>query len=950
MKARTTISFVILFLVLLALPVAGRYTHYYAGRPPARPEVARPALVEIEVPTPPAEQYSDEVIQPGDGLVLVDMAHDNQLQMPELSVLAGRLAARGHRLASWTGGSLEEALLEAGAFLVAVPLEFYDEDEVSAVEEFVDSGGRLLLIGDPTRYHLLEDDWGWISGIDSDAPYLNSLSASFGITFVDDYLYNVQSNEGSFRNIRLSDWGESELTAGLEAIVFYAAHSLAVAEEMAIIRADGDTWSSATDRAGGLIVAAQAAQGRALALGDLTFMTEPYHTVRDNSQLIAQIADFLTGAERTFSLSQFPLSFGPKAALIFTNNPDLGPGQLQLVDDLQEAFDESGRSLVLAEERDSRADAIFAGLYSQADPVTDTLAALGVTLTYTVTQPPEDHKDDRDDNELTPPEDDAGSSDEETMEDAAEKEQTVSIEGLGSYSMSGTALITYQPEGEQQELIVLAASQEGLANVFGRLLEGDLLDCVLADAITLCPTGLPSEEVAADWEPTEAEPDENGDGEGEDGAPAGVEGELAYGDTVSGELEADEEHLWTFEGAAGDLITIRVETTSSDMDLVLTLEEADGATLASADSSGGGGAEEIAGHELAETGAYAIRIAEYWGEGGDYALSLGLAGEEGNGDEDAAGGTITMGETVQETLDEGQTAAWVFSGEADQAVLIILQPDETGDAVLELQDPDGQLLESSDSGFAGEEERIDGLLPADGEYRIVVADYFGEPISYSLTLEEGGEGGLLGGWGVLIVSSDLGTPVTQGRTSADIFYDILSPDYDVTLWSLADDGDIGAEDMQGYQLVIWTSGDFREGDGSGLFAYMVDGGPLLLSGAYSVFEEGDETAALRDLEVSSSSSLLTTGFEAGEIIELSGEMEVIVFDYDQEEDEDTIAVFLRGPGSEQAGEPIVTAFDEGTPDAIQAMLIGFPLYMLPDSAQVQLVANAMEWFQVTPLP
>jgi hypothetical protein len=117
-----------------------------------------------------------------------------------------------------------------------------------------------------------------------------------------------------------------------------------------------------------------------------------------------------------------------------------------------------------------------------------------------------------------------------------------------------------------------------------------------------------------------------------------------------------------------------------------------------------------------------------------------------------------------------------------------------------------------------------------------------------------------------------------------------------------------------------------------------------------MFEEGDETAALRDLEVSSSPSLLTTGFEAGEIIELSGEMEVMVSDYDQEEDEDTIAVFLRGPGSERAGEPIVTGIDEGAPGAIQAMLIGFPFYMLPDSAQVQLVANAMEWFQVTPLP
>ena len=55
---------------------------------------------------------------------------------------------------------------------------------------------------------------------------------------------------------------------------------------------------------------AQAEEGRVLALGDLTFMTEPYHTVRDNSRLILHIADFLTGAERSYVLADFPRFFG----------------------------------------------------------------------------------------------------------------------------------------------------------------------------------------------------------------------------------------------------------------------------------------------------------------------------------------------------------------------------------------------------------------------------------------------------------------------------------------------------------------------------------------------------------------------------------------------------------------------------------------------------------------
>ena len=236
MNARKVFSSLILFLVLLALPIAYRTTFYYSGRAPER-EITPLNLDEIQIPTPPAAQYADESVVAGDGVVLVDMAHSNQLQMPELNVLAGRLAARGHQLVSWTGGGLEDALREASAFLVAAPLELFDEDEVAAVVDFVASGGRLLLLGDPTRYGFTMDEDGWIIGIDSDARSLNSLGATFGITFVDDYLYNVSDNEGNFRNIKLSGWEESDLTRGIDTVVFYAAHSLAVGDEAAAILA-----------------------------------------------------------------------------------------------------------------------------------------------------------------------------------------------------------------------------------------------------------------------------------------------------------------------------------------------------------------------------------------------------------------------------------------------------------------------------------------------------------------------------------------------------------------------------------------------------------------------------------------------------------------------------------------------------------------------------------------
>ena len=949
MNARKALSFLILFFVLLALPIAYRYTFHYTGSPPER-EVNRPQLDEIQVPTPPAAQYTDETVIAGDGIVVVDMAHNNQIQMPELNVLASRLAARGHQLVDWTDGSLKDALLEASAFLVITPLESFEEDQVATVVEFIASGGRLLLVGDPTRYGYLVDDWGWISGIDSDARYLNSLGASFGITFVDDYLYNVNDNEGNFRNIKLSEWGESQLTRGVETVVFYAAHSLAVGDEAAVILADEDTWSSSTDRAGGLVVAAQTTGGQVLAIGDLTFMTEPFHTVRDNSRLIANVADFMTGAERTYALPDFPLFFGDKVAFIFTNNPDLGPTKLQLVDEFEELFEENDRVLVLADEPDSRTDTIFAGIYSQADPITDTLAEFGVTLIYTPTEEIEEIEDekvasleDSDEgtvDEITP------ESDGEDEEDKGEQEEQepqgkVHVDGLGSYDMSGIGLILYQQD-DRRVLLVLAASQEGLANMLSRLPGGNMYDCVGADAITLCPTGIPFEEIEPDWEPLEELPDEPEEDENGGDLPDDVQGELFYGDLVDGELAADEEHLWQFNGTAGDIVTIRVEAISADLDLALDLEDSDGTFLTSADDNLSGEYEEIRNYELPDTGDYIIRVTDFWDEGGSYVLTLdrGIEGDE------TTGGVITFGETVAGTLEPGLTAIWTFTGQAEQVITIILQPDEESDVLLELQDADGVTLESTDSGLSGEEERIEGILPFAGSYQIVVKEFWDEGGSYELTLLEGGEGGVIGGSGVLIVSADTGTATLDGRTSADIYFNFLAPAYDVTLWTLSEDGEIDPEDMDGYQLVIWTSGDFQGGDDYALFDYLVYGGPLLVSGAHQVFYEGDEVAVLKDIEVSSSVSVLTSGFEPGEIIELSGEIETAIFE-SEEDEEGVTPLFLRGPASDYAGDLIAAGMEEDEFDSIHALIVGFPLYMLPDWAQAQFVDNAVEWFQVS---
>ncbi len=96
---------------------------------------------------------------------------------------------------------------------------------MALVREFVAKGGRLLLVADPTRFVVEWDEYDYLV-FDYDAPHMNTLSTEFGLIFQADYLYNTVENEGNFRNIGLTQFGDDALVAGLERVVFYAAHSI----------------------------------------------------------------------------------------------------------------------------------------------------------------------------------------------------------------------------------------------------------------------------------------------------------------------------------------------------------------------------------------------------------------------------------------------------------------------------------------------------------------------------------------------------------------------------------------------------------------------------------------------------------------------------------------------------------------------------------------------------
>ncbi|MDD5472573.1 MAG: hypothetical protein PHU34_00330 [Candidatus Methanoperedens sp.] len=209
----------------------------------------------------------------GSGTVLIDMSHKNNFNTGELNLLFSRIIARGYRIEYFKDSSnLTKNLSSSTSFVVISPASSFSTADAMSVKSFVVGGGRLLMLSDPIK----ESD-------------INSLAAEFGILFWNDYLYNLKENEGNFRYIYLTDFPENTITKGLRRIVFYTSGSVF---GNGIIFTDNDTYSSSSGEKGRYSVAVMAEDSRVLAIGDVTFLSEPYN-VMDNNRLVYNIADFL---------------------------------------------------------------------------------------------------------------------------------------------------------------------------------------------------------------------------------------------------------------------------------------------------------------------------------------------------------------------------------------------------------------------------------------------------------------------------------------------------------------------------------------------------------------------------------------------------------------------------------------------------------------------------------
>ncbi len=443
-KTNRIISAIALFL----LPILARYFWMNAFPFIYQPNVTTPKFEQAVIPEPPSASAPVSLPEAGQAagqVVLIDFAHSNQFLINEIEPLTRALTSRGAITEIHTGEEmLEKKLRYASAYIILSPLSLFSADEIRTVERFVANGGRLLVFTDPTRGMAFFD----YSYPDIDSA--NLLLSSTGIAFSGDYLYNQSDNEGNFRNVKFTQFGEHPLTENLATVVLYGTHSVSTGNGKILLPASPKTLSSLTDKGGDLAGMVLSADGNVLAAGDFTFMTTPFFSVADNAQLVERVAEFALGGERQPSLANFPYIFQGKTSLVTLGETQLTSSLLAQISYLQGTFKQQNVQLTLSDKR-GPTNNILIGTYEESEDILSIIRKLDLEID--------------------------------------ESYEFVTVPEIGQVSLAGTGALLLETNEKGNTLIMLADSSDNLEILLGLFYQGELSGCVVQDNIGICSLG-----------------------------------------------------------------------------------------------------------------------------------------------------------------------------------------------------------------------------------------------------------------------------------------------------------------------------------------------------------------------------------------------------------------------------------------------------------------------------
>ena len=373
------LSLLILLPIFAAVAFFAVYFSFYGGGYSAPPRVEMRAEDLLPPPTIAAVTTDSPVVLVREGLLVVDAQHGNNFAEEEIVSLTSRVASRGFDVEfvgdfrSIADPSQAEVryrwllskLRRADAYAIILPRAPFSDREAMLIEDFVQKGGKLLLVGDPGRHHIID-----------------SIAERFGIEFQEDYLYNTQEYDGNFRHIFVSEFQPDQLTAGLDTVALYMAGTVRSAGP-GLAFTGANTKSSLQEGAEGLSPIRRGEDRNVLAIADFTFLVPPHDTVLDNDRLLSNIADYITESERSYELTDFPYfleNADADSVDIVISQPSLLNSGLKV----KSGLETYGVSSELTSVEDLGRNTVFLGLHEDAVQVEQYLQAAGVRLDDTL--------------------------------------------------------------------------------------------------------------------------------------------------------------------------------------------------------------------------------------------------------------------------------------------------------------------------------------------------------------------------------------------------------------------------------------------------------------------------------------------------------------------------------------------------------------------------------------
>lgn len=207
---------------------------------------------------------------------------------------------------------------------------------------------------------------------------------------------------------------------------------------------------------------------------------------------------------------------------------------------------------------------------------------------------------------------------------------------------------------------------------------------------------------------------------------------LEIGAVVTGTIDTEmPEQVYTFDGTAGTVVTLRTTTLTGNLDTILTLRDPDGNDVVSNDDADFTTRDSlIDGLELPVDGTYTVVVGRFEDTAGEFELTFSAAQDTTVPDDTmASDNSIVYGDVVSGDInDDNVSQEFTFEGAAgDVVTLLAYATSGDVDTVLTLAGPDGTLIaENDDADFSTTSSAIlDQPLPTDGTYTVTVTRFEG---------------------------------------------------------------------------------------------------------------------------------------------------------------------------------------------------------------------------------